>query len=143
MRIRLACLGAIAASCFGQTFTINTIAGNGVQGFAGDGGPAVNAELFAFAGLAVDSAGNVFIADTGNCRIRIVVPGGTISTVAGSAICAYTGDNGQATSATLSSPQGVTVDAAGNIYIADSGNNVIRKVDKTGIITTVAGNGTS
>lgn len=142
MRPFVTCLCLLAPLCCGQGYTIRTVAGDGVQGFAGDNGPAVNAELFAFAGVTVDSAGNIYIADTGNSRIRKVT-NGVVTTIAGTAIPAYTGDNGPATSASLSFPRGVGLDAAGNIYIADSGNNVIRKIDKTGIITTVAGNGTS
>lgn len=132
----------MATFCGGQGFTINTVAGDGVQGFAGDGGQAINAELFAIAGLAVDGAGNVYIADTGNCRIRKVATNGVITTVAGTAIPGYSGDGGPATQASLSFPRAVAVDAAGNIYIGDSGNYAIRKVDANGIITTIAGNGT-
>ncbi len=132
-----------ALLCGGQGFTIQTVAGDGVQGFAGDNGLAVNAEIFAIAGLAVDAAGNLYIADTGNCRIRKVAANGIITTVAGNAVPGYSGDNGPATSASLSFPRGVTVDGAGNIYIADSSNNAIRKVDKNGIITTVGGNTTA
>ena len=143
MRHRLACLCLLAPLCCGQGFTIHTVAGDGVQGFAGDGGLAVNAELFAFTGLSIDSAGNIYIADTGNSRIRKVAANGIITTVAGNAIPGYSGDNGLATAASLSFPRGVTADASGNLYIADSGNAVVRKVDKNGIITTIAGNGTS
>ncbi len=142
MRVRLLPLCLMAAFCGGQGFTINTVAGDGVQGFAGDGGQAVNAEIFAIAGLAVDSAGNVYIADTGNCRIRKVATNGVITTVAGTAIPGYSGDGGPATKASLSFPRAVAVDAAGNIYIGDSGNYAIRKVGLDGIITTIAGNGT-
>jgi uncharacterized protein (TIGR03437 family) len=138
----LAALFLLAPFCSGQGFTINTVAGDGVQGFAGDGGQAVNAEIFAIAGLVVDSAGNIYIADTGNCRIRKVAANGIITTVAGTATPGYSGDSGPAISAELSFPRGVGLDAAGNMYIADSGNNVVRKVDKNGIITTVVGNST-
>jgi len=142
MRSTFVFLCLTANLCLGQTFTINTVAGNGVQGFTGDNGLAVNAELFAIAGLAVDAAGNLYIADTGNCRIRKVAPNGIITTVVGTATPGYTGDGGPATKASLNFPRGVAVDAAGNIYIADSANNVIRKVDASGIITTIAGNST-
>jgi len=128
--------------CGGQGFTINTVAGDGVQGFTGDSGLAINAELFAIAGLAVDNAGTIYIADTGNCRIRKVAANGVITTVAGTATPGYAGDGGPASKALLNFPRGVAVDAAGNIYVADSGNNVVRKVDTNGIITTIAGNST-
>ena len=88
----------------------------------------------------MDSAGNLYIADTVNNRIR-KVSNGVITTVAGNGTCCFSGDNGPATSAQLYGPQGVAVDSAGNLYIADTGNNRIRKVSN-GVITTVAGNGT-
>ncbi len=118
--------------------TITTLAGNGIQGFSGDGGPATSASLNEPKGVAVDSAGNVYIADTSNERIR-EVSGGTITTVAGNGTAGFSGDGGPATSASIN-PQGVAVDSVGNLYIADEGNNRIRKVSG-GIITTVAGNG--
>src|SRR5271157_2726352 len=119
--------------------TITTIAGNGMQGFSGDGGPATSASLTYPAGVAVDPAGNLYIADYYNNRIR-KVSGGTITTVAGNGTLGYSGDGGPATSASLYWPQGVAVDSAGNLYIADTGNQRIRKVSG-GTITTVAGNG--
>jgi uncharacterized protein (TIGR03437 family) len=143
MRRYLTSLSILASFCCGQGFTIRTVAGDGVQGFAGDNGLALNAEIFAIAGLAVDGSGNVYIADTGNCRIRKVAVNGNITTVAGTAVPGYSGDNGPAINASLSFPRGVTVDAGGNMYIADSGNNVVRKVDNNGIITTIAGNSTA
>jgi sugar lactone lactonase YvrE len=120
---------------------IATVAGNGTLGFSGDSGPATGAQLNGPTGVAVDSAGNLYIADPGNQRIRMV-SNGMIATVAGKGIPAgFSGDNGAATSAQLNWPTGVAVDAAGNLYIADEGNNVIRKVSN-GMIATVAGNGT-
>jgi hypothetical protein len=92
----------------------------------------------------VDASGNIYIADTGNNRIRKFTVGGNISTAAGTGTAGYTGDRGAATSARINSPQGVSVDASGNIYIADTGNNVLRLVNfDTGIISTMAGTGTS
>jgi uncharacterized protein (TIGR03437 family) len=117
---------------------ISTVAGNGTRGFSGDNGPPTSAQLYDPGGLAVDSAGNLYIADYGNNRIR-KVSGGVITTVAGGG--ASLGDNGPATSAQLANPYGVAVDSAGNLYIADWGNNRIRKVSG-GVISTVAGNGT-
>jgi uncharacterized protein (TIGR03437 family) len=118
--------------------TITTVAGNGTRGFSGDNGPATSAQFYDPGGLAVDSAGNLYIADYGNNRIR-KVSNGLITTAAGGG--AALGDNGPATSAQLSNPYGVAVDSAGNLYVADWGNNRIRKV-ANGTITTVAGNGT-
>jgi sugar lactone lactonase YvrE len=121
---------------------ISTVAGNGNQGYSGDGGPATSAQLYAPYGVAVDAAGNLFIADNGNQRIRKVTPGGVISTVAGNGTGGYRGDGGPATSAQLLYPYGVAVDTAGNLFIADTGNNRVRKVTPGGVISTVAGNGT-
>jgi sugar lactone lactonase YvrE len=122
--------------------TSRTVAGNGTSGFSGDGGPATDAE-FAYPGpLALDMAGNLYIADPGNNRIRKVTRDGIITTIAGNGTPGFSGDGGLATSAQLWLPMGVAVDRAGNVYIADWGNNRIRKVAPDGIITTVAGNGT-
>jgi sugar lactone lactonase YvrE len=122
---------------------IATVAGNGVQGYLGDGGAATSAELYNPYGVAVDTAGNLYIADSGNHRIRKVDTNGKISTVAGKGAAGYSGDGGAATIAELKYPIGVAVDAAGNLYIGDSNNNVVRKVTTDGKITTVAGNGTA
>jgi len=127
-----------------STGIITTVAGNGAGGYSGDGGSATSAEIFQPDGLAVDSAGNIYIADTFNYRVRKVTKStGIISTVAGDGTYGYSGDGGLATSAELGEPTDVAVDAAGNIYIADPGFARIRKVTvSTGIISTVAGNGT-
>ena len=124
-----------------STGTITTIAGTGEFGFSGDGGPAVEAELRSPTGVAVDSAGNVYIADYSNHRIRKVDSTGTITTIAGTGECCFSGDGGPAVEAELRSPYGVAVDSAGNVYIADVSNRRIRKVDSTGTITTIAGTG--
>ena len=121
---------------------ITTVAGNGMtDGFSGDGGPATSAPLFDAFGVAVDSAGNLYIADSGHYRIR-KVSNGVITTVAGNGTDGFSGDGGPATSAQLSHPGGVAVDSAGNLYIADTVNNRVRKVSN-GVITTLAGGGTN
>jgi len=106
---------------------ITTLAGNGTSGFSGDGRSALLAQLFAPKGVAVDAAGNVYISDTLNNRIRVVAPNGIINTVVGTGAAAYTGDGGLAAAATLNHPAGLSLDSAGNLYIADNGNNVIRQ----------------
>ena len=121
--------------------TISTFAGNTTLGFAGDGGPATGAWLDQPFGLAIDSAGDVYIADSANHRVRRVTPDGTINTFAGNGNAGYSGDGGPALSASLNGPCGIAVDASGNLYIADSNNDRIRKVAPDGTITTVAGNG--
>jgi sugar lactone lactonase YvrE len=119
---------------------IITVAGNGTQGSSGDNGPATSAQLSSPAGIAVDSAGDLYIADYGGNRIRKVA-NGVITTVAGNGTLGFSGDGGPATSAQLV-PSGVAVDSAGNLFIADYGNNRIRKV-ANGVITTVAGGDTA
>jgi len=122
--------------------TITTIAGNGLDGFSGDGNLATLAGMSFPLGLARDQSGNLYFADANNNRIRKISTSGIISTVAGNGVGRFGGDGGQAFSASLNIPSDVAVDSAGNLYIADSGNNRVRKVDTTGIITTVAGTGT-
>jgi uncharacterized protein (TIGR03437 family) len=119
---------------------ISTVAGNGTPGFGGDNGAATTAQLNVPIGLAVDSANNLYIADFTNNRIRMVSAGGAITTLAGTGLSGYSGDGGPAAAAQLTTPLGVAVDSSGNVYIADTGNNAVRKVSK-GTITTVAGNG--
>lgn len=120
---------------------IHTVAGTGEPGFAGDGGAANAAQLSEPSGVALDAAGNLYIADTGNNRIRKVTPSGVISTIAGNGAAGYTGDGGPAAAASLSAPVGVYADASGNIYIADTGNHSVRAVSTAGIIATIAGTG--
>src|ERR1700722_11077530 len=118
---------------------IHLIAGHGTEGNRGQGGPALHAELDSPQGVAVNAKGDVFIADTYNDVIREVTPRGFISTYAGNGAAGYRGDNGPAWRAEFSSPTGLAFAALGNLYIADSGNNVIRRVSTSGVITTVAG----
>ncbi len=120
---------------------VTTVAGTGLQGFSGDGGPATSASLNNPVGVGVDGAGNLFIVERLNHRIRRVNPQGTISTVAGSGVSGFSGDGGPATAASLNHPNGVAVDTGGNVYIADTFNHRVRKVSPQGIISTVAGNG--
>jgi sugar lactone lactonase YvrE len=127
------------------TGVISTVAGNGTPGFSGDEGPATGTTLYYPFGVAVDASGNIYIADTTNQRIRRVeAPTGLITTVAGNGTGGFSGDGGAATSASLNGPNGVAVDASGNLFIADEWNQRIRRVEAaTGVITTVAGNGTA
>jgi trimeric autotransporter adhesin len=131
----------------GPAGTINRYAGTGSCGFTGDNGSATSAKICAPSGLGLDSTGNLFIADTGNSRVReVTVSDKKIHTVAGNGHFGYSGDNGPATSASLNAPTGVAPDSQGNVFIADTLNNRIRKVvigtGTTGTITTYAGNGT-
>jgi uncharacterized repeat protein (TIGR01451 family) len=119
------------------------VAGNCKTGFSGDNGSAVAAQLNGPQGLALDGAGNLYIADQNNHRIRKVTPAGIITTVAGTGTPGYFGDTGPATSAQLNFPQGIAVDTAGDLYIADKNNHRIRRVAPDGTITTVAGTGTA
>ena len=118
---------------------ITRVAGTGRAGFSGDGGPATRAELNFPTGLALDPRGNLYISDAFNNRIRKVNPNGVIITVAGTGKAGYSGDEGQATKAELNAPAGLALDAHGRLVIADQGNNLIRKVNHAGIITTLAG----
>ncbi len=122
---------------------ITTLAGIGSFGFRGDGGLAVQASLNSPLGVAVDAKGTVFIADTGNHRVRCVRTNGLITTVAGIGCLGLVGDGGPATQAALSLPMGVAVDARGTLYISDRFNQRIRRVGPDGVITTFAGGGVS
>jgi len=121
---------------------ISTFCGTGIAGFSGDGGQAKNAMLSYPAQILFDSSGNLLIADQGNHRIRMIDTTGVITTIAGTGIAGYSGDGGPALAAELNSPWGMALDGAGNLYFSDVGNQVVRKIDAAGTITTVAGNGT-
>lgn len=123
--------------------TIRTIAGIGATGFGGDTGPSTAATLADPAGLAVGFGGSLYVADSGNNRVRRIAADGVITTVAGTGDGGYAGDDGPATSATLDKPEGLAVDGEGVLYILDAGNDRIRRVDLTGGITTVAGTGSA
>src|SRR6185369_11256934 len=124
-----------------QDGIVTLVAGNSRPGYSGDGGPATAAQLDSPLGLTVDGAGNVFIGDRKNHRVRKVSPSGIIVTVAGNGTQGFAGDGGPATDAQLNSPRGLAVDGAGNLFIADVDNHRVRRVSPDGIITTVAGNG--
>jgi sugar lactone lactonase YvrE len=145
-------LGAALACCLllvgtapqaaGQTSIITSLAGTGTSGYSGDGGPAASANFRQPLGSAVDAAGNVYIADFESHCIRKVNTSGIVTTVVGTGLRGYNGDNIPASTALLYRPASLALDAAGNLYIADRTNQRIRKVDTNGIITTIAGTGT-
>ncbi|MGP8243002.1 MAG: hypothetical protein ACLQVN_00615 [Bryobacteraceae bacterium] len=122
---------------------ISTYAGTGIPGYAGDGGPAALAQLNAPLGVALDAGGNLYVADTGNNAVRKISPNGTISTAAGNGVAGYSSDGVQASTTSLNGPEGVAVDSLGNLYIADTINDRVRLVSPGGIISTVAGTGSS
>jgi uncharacterized protein (TIGR03437 family) len=124
-----------------STGLIATIAGNGLFGVSGDGGLAVNASFSDLMGLALDAAGNLYVADASNHRIRKISVSGIVTTFAGTGTQGFSGDGGLATNATLNRPTSVAVDSQGNVYFSDSSNQRIRRVGGDGVITTIAGNG--
>jgi sugar lactone lactonase YvrE len=123
------------------TRIISTIAGNGVPGSGGDGGAATSASISRAYGIAIDSQGNLYIADTDNHKIRKVSTSGTITTVAGTGSAGYSGDGNKAVKAQLNEPYDVALDSQGNLFVADRSNHRIRKITTSGSITTFAGNG--
>ncbi len=125
------------------TGTITTVAGTGTAGFGGDGSAATSAQLNTPMGVAVDAAGNIYIADNGNNRIRRINIAGNITTIAGTATGGFAGDGGAATSAQLNGPVGLFVNGSGSVFVADKGNHRVRMINGSGVITTVAGTGTS
>ena len=118
-----------------------TVAGTGQPGYGGDGGPATSALLRQPHGIALDDAGNLYVADSPNHRIRRIDPAGIITTVAGTGMAGFSGDGGPATSARLNRPRNLIVDPAGNLLIADTDNHRIRRVEGSVIIATIAGTG--
>lgn len=120
---------------------INTVAGDGELNFRADNVPATQASIFLPYGVIVDPAGNIYLSDTNNNRIRRVdAQSSLITTIAGTGVSGYSGDGGPATGASINQPGGLIMDGAGNIYFADSGNDIIRRIDAvSGIITTIAG----
>ncbi|HEY4055616.1 MAG TPA: hypothetical protein VGM39_03370 [Kofleriaceae bacterium] len=120
---------------------MDTVAGTGTEGYAGDGGDAKLAQLSMPTALDVDAAGNLYISDTGNCSVRKVTPAGIISTVAGIGMMGFEGDGGQASSAKLAHQEGLAIAADGTMFIADRFNYRIRKVSPSGEISTIAGTG--
>ena len=125
-----------------STGIITTVAGTGDQDFHGDGGPGAQAAIALPRDVALDADGSLYVADGGNNRIRKVAPDGTITTIAGTGRAEFSGDGGPARKASLSMPYSIALDREGNLYIVDTGNYRVRKIDApTGIITTLAGNG--
>ena len=142
--ILLALMGFLCPSITAYTQIINTVAGTGAWGYAGDGGPAIFAELYGPSAVAADDSGNFYIADMVNDRVRKVSNTGIITTIAGNGYNAgstggYSGDGGEATAAELYFPSSIVIDAAHNLYFTDAGNDCIRKVTPAGIISTFAG----
>lgn len=117
------------------------VAGTGNAGFSGDGGPATSAQLNGPEGIAYDNQGNLYIADTGNNRVREVTTNGVINTIGGNGSAGYSGDGSPGTQASLNGPSSVATDVAGNVYIADTGNDRVRVLDNYRTITTVIGSG--
>ncbi len=134
-------VGTLLTSTVSYSQTISTYAGTGTASFTGDGGAATMATMRQPNGVATDAAGNVYVCDNANYRIRKITTSGVISTIAGTGAVGYAAahEGVLATTAFISSTGGIKVDAAGNIYFADLGNNIIRKISTTGVITTIAG----
>jgi len=134
---------SVAASAIGSANTGTVIAGNGTNGYSGDGGAATGAQMNVqfSVGLALDAAGNIYVAERLNHRIRRIATDGTISTFAGTGVAGFSGDGGPATSARLNQPTGLAFDRFGNLYVADGVNYRIRRITPQGLITTIAGTG--
>lgn len=121
---------------------ITNFAGTGSGGFSGDGGAATAATFNGAGDMAIDASGNIYVCDENNHRIRKITPAGVISTFAGNGTPGYSGDGGAATAASLSAPYGIAIDFIGNVYVSDDSYGVIRKINRTGVISTIAGTGT-
>ncbi len=134
-------LGLLALGKPSQAQTISTIAGTGTAGFSGDGGPATAADMNIPHGLVTDAAGNIYFSDASNYRIRKINTSGIITTIAGTGSAGFSGDGGPATAAALNTPFSVAMDAGGNFYFCDISNHRVRKINTSGIITTIAGDG--
>lgn len=132
----------VTASSGTSCSIITTIAGNGTLGYSGDGGPATGAQMHYPYSVCRDGIGNIYISDWQNNRIRKVDTFGVITTIAGTSAAGFSGDGGSATAAQLNGPTGINIDNAGNLYVSDRNNHRIRKINTSGIITTIAGNGT-
>ncbi|WP_239311258.1 MULTISPECIES: protein kinase [unclassified Frankia] len=126
----------------GKDGTVTTVAGTGTSGFTSDGGPANQAQLDSPAATVLDSSGNIYISDSSNQRIRKIDTNGIITTIAGTGTAGFTGDGGPASAAQLNEPNGLALAADGTLYVADYGNQRIRRISPSGVITTVAGVGT-
>ena len=126
----------------GRAGVITTVAGTGSAGFAGDGGPATAAQLSFPTGIAFDGEGNLYISDADNNVVRKVDLAGVITTVAGTGAAGFSGNGRPAAAAELDAPAGLAVGADGSLYVADQGNDRVRRVDRSGAISTVAGRGT-
>ena len=135
---RLCVLSVLSTACFAATYTIQTVAGSSNSG---DGGSALSTALGQPEGVAIDTVGNLYVADAAANRVRIIAPDGTIQTFAGTGVAGFAGDGGPAAAAQLNQPYGLAFDTGGNLYIADLGNGRVRKVSVTGVIQTVAGGG--
>ncbi|MBC7555281.1 MAG: hypothetical protein H7257_15025, partial [Taibaiella sp.] len=134
---------AIGAPMYSNAQIISTIAGTGTAAFSGDGGQATSAAINTPHGIAVDGAGVVYITDQANQRIRKITTAGVISTIAGSGSLGFSGDGAAATTASFNNPFTTWIDGTGDILFSDSYNNRIRKINTSGIITTIAGTGTA
>ncbi|MES2695687.1 MAG: immunoglobulin domain-containing protein [Verrucomicrobiota bacterium] len=130
---------AIASTSAFAQLAVSTLAGSGSAGYANNTGTLATFSLSNPSGVAVDSSGNLYIADTGNNAIRKITPGGVVTTFAGSATGVAGSANGSGTAASFTNPRGISIDGAGNLYVADTGNNLIRMITSAGLVSTLAG----